>query len=712
MSTSNLTLDLFKEAASVAEQDYRNGKVNTPFGPMFARDAAFVFSELNKLGITDPSKLQAKVVGSGESQKVQYIDGTTGKVIQEKLTSQGGSLDLGGNKDVNGYDLFMAPNEQGGLTLQSTPPKKSSWVKFRDDVLKPAAAIAAAYFLGPEVLAALEGTGAAAAGTAAAGEGILAGTTAADIMAATEALEAASNATLAGGASASAFPAASGVPAALTGAELAAAGAGAELAATAPAAAGTAAPASVTVAATPISATPSLLPAVAGAGVLGALTLPNSPEAVMQGAGTTTTTTPEITEQQRLEKLQQGAAAGAGASILKQLADATGLSEDTLKMLLQGGAGLLGGAASYYDAKAAREAARGASFAPSSGLKAVTGKGGATGFKKAASGGVMSVLNEKGPEDYGIESLLDREMFMEANMPAGENTQYDIYGNMIMPDPYLRSMTVGETDQTERDAMREYYKNPENEKLSYDIRKNLEDAVIARGGMGEIDVQETLRNIYNTPEGQNIFFNYTDQLKYAPSDATELILKDIGLDAREAEGFTPDTNSFVPRLAYDLSNFDQSNPKIGQALEREMLKLIDPNAPRTFFRDYNQKDFTEVPNIGGGGGEGSGGSGSGGGGAAGGVASLIPSRMARGRYLDGHSDGMADKVPASIEGRRPAALSDGEFVIPADVVSHLGNGNSNAGAKRLYEMMDRIRGARTGNTKQGKQINPNKFLPR
>ncbi len=82
------------------------------------------------------------------------------------------------------------------------------------------------------------------------------------------------------------------------------------------------------------------------------------------------------------------------------------------------------------------------------------------------------------------------------------------------------------------------------------------------------------------------------------------------------------------------------------------------------------------------------------------------------RYLDGHSDGMADKVPANIDGKRPAALSDGEFVIPADVVSHLGNGNSNAGAKRLYEMMDQIRSARTGNHKQGKQINPAKFLPR
>ena len=82
------------------------------------------------------------------------------------------------------------------------------------------------------------------------------------------------------------------------------------------------------------------------------------------------------------------------------------------------------------------------------------------------------------------------------------------------------------------------------------------------------------------------------------------------------------------------------------------------------------------------------------------------------RYLGGITDGMADKVPANIDGRRPAALSDGEFVIPADVVSHLGNGNSSAGAKILYKMMDRIRKARTGTTKQGRQINPDKFLPR
>ena len=72
---------------------------------------------------------------------------------------------------------------------------------------------------------------------------------------------------------------------------------------------------------------------------------------------------------------------------------------------------------------------------------------------------------------------------------------------------------------------------------------------------------------------------------------------------------------------------------------------------------------------------------------------------------------MADKIPARIDGAQEARLSDGEFVIPADVVSHLGNGNSDAGAKVLKDMMDRVRKVRTGNKKQGKEINPKKFLP-
>lgn len=93
--------------------------------------------------------------------------------------------------------------------------------------------------------------------------------------------------------------------------------------------------------------------------------------------------------------------------------------------------------------------------------------------------------------------------------------------------------------------------------------------------------------------------------------------------------------------------------------------------------------------------------------ASGGIAS-IPHN---GYYLGGATDGMADNIPANINGTEEAALSDGEFVIPADVVSHLGNGNSGAGAQVLHSMMDRIRKARTGRTEQGRQINPNKFAP-
>ena len=86
-------------------------------------------------------------------------------------------------------------------------------------------------------------------------------------------------------------------------------------------------------------------------------------------------------------------------------------------------------------------------------------------------------------------------------------------------------------------------------------------------------------------------------------------------------------------------------------------------------------------------------------------------KMAKGGYLDGQGDGMSDSIPATIEGKQPARLADGEFVIPADVVSHMGNGSTKAGSKRLYAMLDRVRKARTGHTKQGKKIKPEKYMP-
>lgn len=85
---------------------------------------------------------------------------------------------------------------------------------------------------------------------------------------------------------------------------------------------------------------------------------------------------------------------------------------------------------------------------------------------------------------------------------------------------------------------------------------------------------------------------------------------------------------------------------------------------------------------------------------------------AGGKFLRGPGDGMSDDIRANIEGRQEARLADGEFVVPADVVSHLGNGSSEAGSRRLYKMMADIRKARTGTHKQAPAVKGEKFLPR
>jgi len=82
-----------------------------------------------------------------------------------------------------------------------------------------------------------------------------------------------------------------------------------------------------------------------------------------------------------------------------------------------------------------------------------------------------------------------------------------------------------------------------------------------------------------------------------------------------------------------------------------------------------------------------------------------------GRMLKGPGDGMSDSIPGVIANKQPARLADGEFVVPADVVSHLGNGSTDAGAKQLYSMMDKVRKARTGKKKQAPAVKANRYMP-
>lgn len=86
--------------------------------------------------------------------------------------------------------------------------------------------------------------------------------------------------------------------------------------------------------------------------------------------------------------------------------------------------------------------------------------------------------------------------------------------------------------------------------------------------------------------------------------------------------------------------------------------------------------------------------------------------LARGEgQMRGAGDGMDDLIPATIEGEQDVVLSNDEFVVPADVVSGLGNGSSDSGSRKLYQMMERVRSARNGTTEQPPQINSEVMLP-
>jgi hypothetical protein len=85
-----------------------------------------------------------------------------------------------------------------------------------------------------------------------------------------------------------------------------------------------------------------------------------------------------------------------------------------------------------------------------------------------------------------------------------------------------------------------------------------------------------------------------------------------------------------------------------------------------------------------------------------------------GRLLRGPGDGVSDSIPATIAGKQPARLADGEFVVPARIVSEIGNGSTEAGARKLYAMMDRVQSARSktvGKGRVAKNTRADKYLP-
>jgi len=202
-----------------------------------------------------------------------------------------------------------------------------------------------------------------------------------------------------------------------------------------------------------------------------------------------------------------------------------------------------------------------------------------------------------------------------------------------------------------------------------------------QSGIGSLTGANRFQNATNTPMGSEVVM---------PTDHdTQRGFAKGGHLSRSAS--IPDTGIFYDSdlTTKNLPSWNASQAKYKQIAKRSNTKSAD--LPKTGIEKLGG-DFSDA-------------------GASGGIATL-GSYSDGGRLLKGPGDGMSDDIPAQIGKHQPARLADGEFVVPADVVSHLGNGSTDAGAKKLYSMMDNIRKARTGRKAQGKQVNANKFLPK
>jgi hypothetical protein len=232
--------------------------------------------------------------------------------------------------------------------------------------------------------------------------------------------------------------------------------------------------------------------------------------------------------------------------------------------------------------------------------------------------------------------------------------------------------------------------NPTNQQQGTVEQMSRENAMggnnmFPQSSLGGLTGQNSFQNATNTPVSSNVI-EPTDAMTDTYTGAMKMAK---GGHLSSSAGI-PDTGIYYDTnlTTKGLPSWNASQAGFKQIAKRSNLKAND--MPKTSIEKLGG-DFSDT-------------------GASGGVATL-GSYSDGGRLLRGPGDGMSDNIPAQIGKHQPARLADGEFVVPADVVSHLGNGSTEAGAKKLYSMMDKIRKARTGRKAQGKQINANKFLP-
>ena len=209
---------------------------------------------------------------------------------------------------------------------------------------------------------------------------------------------------------------------------------------------------------------------------------------------------------------------------------------------------------------------------------------------------------------------------------------------------------------------------------------------------------------------------YRNNPDYIPVSYTDKGEKVYGLSSKDIAAQLPD----VATSDYEKWMKD-NNVTLAQIAEALGISLAEA---KKRYPLAGGKVVTTTDDAGGGGSNSTTFEGGGGGEAAGGLMAMAGGGMAGqfnlggysdgGRLLRGPGDGVSDSIPATIGNKRPARLADGEFVVPARIVSELGNGSTEAGARKLYAMMDRVQAARRGSIGKGKvakNSRADKYLP-
>ena len=323
-------------------------------------------------------------------------------------------------------------------------------------------------------------------------------------------------------------------------------------------------------------------------------------------------------------------------------------------------------------------------------------------IKQATAGGVSP--QAQATLGQGITAAASKPMDFLRSMGGGDALKGGIksaaaaapgIGGAFIPDMTTAEMNEARFDPTKRLNL--------NNPTGLNLRRSGGLRLLAQGGRAGVDYDST------SPSGGNM------DLMYKP------FFGETGMDffviERGNERMTPGVDPFMPEMDKALILKKQLEDEIGTLSEqlqtqgpfltddsrRDLITeidakitardLVEPTFERQREEDIRTRDATrDMPSVI--------------------VSPYGASRFAQGGYLEtGIGDGMSDEIPASIGGEQDVLLSENEFVIPADVVSGLGNGSSDAGAEKLFAMMDRVRKARTGTKEMGKEITAERLMP-